>query len=160
MSSRATTSAAPPRLVDGPIDVAALERAVATVEHGAVVTFLGTARRSSDGRVVERLRYDAYREMAEPVLARILAEAQRRFADARVDARHRVGDCPLGEASVAVVAAAPHRDAAFAACRFVIDTIKKEAPIWKQEQFTDGSCWVGDPASARSTRAGTSGAAS
>ena len=66
-----------------------------------------------------------------------------------IAARYRLGDCSLGEASVAVVAAAPHRDEAFAACRFVIDTVKAQAPIWKQEVFADGTAWVGDPESFR-----------
>ena len=136
------------------IDVDELARAVATVEDGAVCTFLGTARRHSEGRRVNLLRYDAYPEMAEKVIEEIVSEAKRRFPDVKVAAMHRLGPCPLGEASVAVVAAAPHRDAAFAACRFVIDAIKQRAPIWKQEQFEDGSAWVGDPGSFRGGRDG------
>ena len=133
------------RLIDGPLDVDALVRSVAGVEHGAVCTFLGTARRHSEGRLVNLLRYDAYLEMAEAVIEEILADAMRSHPSARVEARHRLGPCPLGEASVAVVAAAPHRDAAFAACRFTIDAIKKRAPIWKQEVFDDGAAhWVGE----------------
>lgn len=136
-----------PWLTRGAIDLARLTAAVATVEHGAICTFLGTARRTSEGREVNLLRYEAYPEMAEKELAAIVAEAEQRFAGARVAVQHRLGDCPLGEASVAVVAAAPHRVAAFAACRHVIDAIKERAPIWKQEQFRDGAAWVGDPAS-------------
>lgn len=138
-----------PRLTREPIDVDALVRAVATVEEGAVCTFLGTARRRSEGRVVNLLRYDAYPEMAEKEIEAILDEATRSFPQVRVTAMHRLGPCPLGEASVAVVAAAAHRDAAFAACRFVIDAIKTRAPIWKQELFEEGSQWVGDPGSFR-----------
>ena len=133
------------RLIEGLLDVDALVRSIASVEHGAVCTFLGTARRTSEGRVVNLLRYDAYPEMAEKVIEEILVEAMRRHPDARVEALHRLGPCPLGEASVAVVAAAPHRDAAFAACRFTIDAIKERAPIWKQEVFDDGAArWVGE----------------
>jgi molybdopterin synthase catalytic subunit len=111
---------------------------------GAVCTFLGTARDHSEGKSVRRLRYEAYVPMAEAVILEILEEAQRRFPGARVAARHRIGDCPLGEASVAVVAVAAHREEAFAACRYVIDETKARAPIWKQEFFADGSRWVGE----------------
>jgi molybdopterin synthase catalytic subunit len=135
------------RLTDRPIDTDALVREVADVEQGGVCLFLGTARRRSEGKEVELLRYDAYSPMAEKVIEEILAETMRRFPDARVTAMHRLGPCPIGEASVAVVAAAPHRDSAFAACRFAIDTLKKDAPIWKQEVFRDGTAWVGDPGS-------------
>lgn len=136
-------------LTDGRIDVAALAAEVADVEAGAVVTFLGTARRHSEGREVNFLRYDAYPAMADAEIAAILDEARARFAGVRVAARHRLGVCPLGEASVAVVAAAAHRAEAFEACRAVIDAIKARAPIWKQEEFRDGTAWVGDPGSFR-----------
>ena len=129
------------------IDPDALVATVASVEAGALCTFLGTARRHSEGKEVNLLRYEAYPEMAEKAIAAIVAEAQAQHAGARVAALHRLGDCPLGEASVAVVVAAPHRVEAFAACRYVIDAIKARAPIWKQEEFRDGTAWVGDPGS-------------
>lgn len=141
--------AACPHLTRGAIDVAALAARLATADHGAVCTFLGTARRHSEGREVNLLRYEAYPAMADQVIAAIVAEAEAKFRDARVAALHRLGDCPLGEASVAVAAVAPHRVEAFAACRYVIDEIKSRAPIWKQEQFRDGAAWVGDPGSFR-----------
>lgn len=137
------------RLTDRPIDVDALVRAVATLEDGAIVTFLGTARRHSEGKEVRRLRYEAYAAMAEKTLEEIVTRAQTKWPRTRVAVQHRLGDCPLGDTSVAVVAASPHRAEAFEACRFVIDTVKGEAPIWKQEHFTDGSAWVGDPSSFR-----------
>ena len=143
------------RLTRERIDVDALVRSVATTEDGAVCSFLGTARRRSEGREVNLLRYDAYPAMAEKVIEEIVDEAKRRFPDAKVVAMHRLGPCPLGEASVAVVAAAPHRDAAFLACRHVIDSIKERAPIWKQEVFADGTEWVGDPGSFRRTERGS-----
>jgi molybdopterin synthase catalytic subunit len=139
---------------DGRIDVDALVRSVATDEHGAICTFVGTARRHSEGKEVRRLRYEAYLPMAEAAIEEILAAARARWPQAVVSVRHRLGDCPLGEASVAVVAAAPHRDESFAACRFVIDTLKAQAPIWKQEVFGDGTAWVGDPRSFRADAAG------
>ena len=135
-----------PFVVDAEPDLEGLRRRAATVEDGAVCAFLGTARRHAEGREVVTLRYEAYQEMAETVGRGILEEAEARFAGARVVAQHRIGACPLGQASVAVVAVAPHRDAAFLACRYVIDEIKRRAPIWKQEVYTDGSAWVNDPA--------------
>ncbi len=144
---RPSASESPRRLTRGPIDVAALVREVATVDHGGVCTFVGTARRTSDGKEVDLLRYDGYAAMAEKAIEEIVSEAMAKHPGSRVTAVHRLGTCPLGEASVAVVAAAPHRDAAFAACRFAIDAIKSRAPIWKQEVFKDGTAWVGDPGS-------------
>lgn len=134
----------PAILTREPLPLAALMARVATVEDGAIASFLGTARRHSDGKEVVELVYEAYWEMAEKVIAEILAEVGERFPGARAVAMHRVGLCPLGEASVAVVAASPHRKEAFAACRYVIDTLKAKAPIWKREVYADGSRWVGD----------------
>jgi molybdopterin synthase catalytic subunit len=136
-------------LTNVPIDVAALVRSVATLEDGAIVTFLGTARRHSEGKAVLELRYEAYAAMAEKALEEIVTATQAKWPGTRVVVQHRLGACPLGEASVAVVAVSPHRAEAFAACRFVIDTVKRDAPIWKQELFADGTAWVGDPASYR-----------
>jgi molybdopterin synthase catalytic subunit len=142
----------PRRLCTDRIDLAALVAEIATLEDGAICTFAGVVRRISDGREVAALRYDAYPEMAEKVLARIVEDAALRHPDARIAVRHRVGPCPLGEASVAIAAAAPHRDSAFAACRFAIDSIKREAPIWKHETYTDGTAWIGDPGSFQPAR--------
>ena len=145
-----------PLLTDRPIDVDALMRAVATQEDGAVVTFLGTARRHSEGKEVLSLRYEAYAAMAERSLEEIVKRARAKWPQTRVAVLHRLGDCPLGEASVAVVAVSPHRIEAFEACRFVIDTVKLETPIWKQELFADGTAWVGDPGSFRPAAAESS----
>ena len=122
-----------------------LARTLASEEDGAVCTFLGTARRPSEGKEVDALSYEAYPAMAEKVIGQILAEVPERFPAARALARHRLGPCALGEASVAVAAVAPHRKEAFAACRYVIDEIKARAPIWKQEVYADGTAWVGEP---------------
>lgn len=134
-------------LTHGAIDVAALERFVASPDAGAIVTFVGTSRRSShDARKVERavetLWYEAYAPMAVRKLAEICDEALRRFGATAVACRHRLGEVPVGEASVAIAVAAPHRGQAFDACRFVIDTVKTTAPIWKRERFADGEEWV------------------
>jgi molybdopterin synthase catalytic subunit/molybdopterin converting factor small subunit len=132
----------PTGLIDGPIDVPALEAAVASAGHGALVTFVGRARDASDdGRRVVELEYEAYPEMAEAVLAEIAAETSTRWPDVAVAIVHRVGVVPIGEAAVAIVVAATHRSDAYEANRFVIEGIKQRLPIWKRERFADGSEW-------------------
>jgi molybdopterin synthase catalytic subunit len=133
-----------------PLDLAALVRLVSSPDAGAVATFLGTSRRTShDARNVEKpvetLWYEAYEPMALRKLREAGDEARRRFDVTAVAAWHRVGEVPVGEASVAIAVSAPHRGAAFDACRFVIDEIKRSAPIWKRERFADGQEWVSVP---------------
>ena len=128
-------------LTTGPIDVGALEAALADRGHGALVTFVGRARdRSDDGRDVVRLEYEVFPEMAESVLAEIAEEARSRFG-AAVAVVHRHGVVDIGEAAVAIVTSAPHREEAYAANRHVIEAIKERLPIWKRERFADGSEW-------------------
>lgn len=128
-------------LTDAPIDVAALERSVRSSGRGAVVTFVGTARDTSDdGRTVVELDYEVYAEMAEAVLVEIAQEATDRFG-AEVAVVHRHGVVPIGEAAVAIATAAPHRAEAYDASRYVIEAIKDRLPIWKRERFADGSEW-------------------
>ena len=128
-------------LVDGPIDLERLERAVAGPGHGAIVTFAGRARdRADDDRVVVELEYEVYPEMATTVLAEIAAEAEARWG-AAVAVAHRHGVVPIGEAAVVIVAAAMHRAEAYEASRFVIEGIKQRLPIWKRERFADGREW-------------------
>ena len=124
--------AEPITVTDEPIRVDDLS-AIATAVHGAVVTFVGRARDSADdGRPVIELDYEAYAEMAEAVLREIVAEAEMRWAGCRVAVVHRTGVVPLGEAAVAIVAAAPHRAEAYEANRYVIEEIKTRLPIWKR----------------------------
>lgn len=128
-------------LTTGPIDVAGLEREVAASGHGAIVTFVGRARdRSDDGRQVVELEYEVFGEMAATVLDEIATAAEQRFG-ARVAVVHRHGRVAIGEAAVAIVTAAPHREEAYAANRHVIEAIKERLPIWKRELFVDGSEW-------------------
>lgn len=128
-------------LQDGPIDVVALESAVAGSGHGALVTFVGRARdRADDGREVVELEYESFGEMAERTLAELASEAEGRWGVA-VAIVHRTGRVPLGEAAVAIVTAAPHRGAAYEASRFLIEAVKERLPIWKRERFRDGSEW-------------------
>ena len=136
VSGGATTA-----LTAAPIDVEALERAVAASGHGAVVIFVGRARdRSDDGRTVVELEYEVYAEMAAAVLDEIATEAERRWEVAAAVV-HRHGPVGIGEAAVAIATAAPHREEAYAANRFVIEAIKERLPIWKRERFADGSEW-------------------
>ena len=128
-------------MIDGPIDVAALEAAVAAGGHGAVVTFVGRARDTADdGRTVLELDYEAYAEMADAVLSEIAAEAASRWG-AAVAVVHRSGVVPIGEAAVAIVTATAHRAEAYEANRYVIEAIKQRLPIWKRERFADGTEW-------------------
>jgi molybdopterin synthase catalytic subunit len=132
---------APIGLTDGPIDVGALEAIVATT-HGAVVTFVGRARRlADDGREVTLLEYEAYPEMAEATLRAVAAEVGERWPDCAVAIVHRTGAVPIGEVAVAIVTAAPHRGDAYEANRYVIEAIKDRLPIWKLEHFADGTRW-------------------
>jgi molybdopterin synthase catalytic subunit/molybdopterin converting factor small subunit len=115
------------RVSDGALSPEAVSRAVGRPGAGAIVTFQGTTRN------VDRLEYEAYREMAEERMAAILADCVRRHGLEAAAAEHRVGSVPLGEPSVVVAVSAPHREEAFAGAREAIDRIKAEAPIWKQE---------------------------
>lgn len=125
------------------IDPASLVAAVADPAHGATVLFIGTVREVNLGRPVSGLEYTAYEEMARDELDAIVADAERRFAGSRIAATHRLGALALAETSVAVAAAHPHRDAAFEACQYVIEALKQRVPIWKREQYTDGTReWV------------------
>jgi molybdopterin synthase catalytic subunit len=129
-------------LRDAPIDLDEAVRAVRDPEHGGIATFLGTTRRERGRREVAEIVYEAYAELAEAELGAIAAEAASRFG-ARLAVLHRVGPVAVGEPSVAVAASAPHRDAAFAACRYGIDELKARAPIWKRTVYADGGAdWI------------------
>jgi molybdopterin synthase catalytic subunit len=111
------------------------------------VTFVGVTRNHHDGRAVRGLSYEAYAEMAEPVMQRIFAEIRIDRELGRMRVAHRLGDVPVGAASVVVVVAAPHRAPAFDACRELMDRLKAEVPIFKKEWFDEpdgGSQWVGE----------------
>ena len=126
----------------GPIDGQALIRSVQTDGDGAVALFLGTVRDHNEGRKVTGLEYSAYEEMALQELARVRDQALEQFEITRAAVVHRLGALEIGATSVAVAVAAPHRAAAFEACRFMIDTLKRTVPIWKKETFEDGEVWI------------------
>lgn len=122
--------------------VRALEDTVTTRGDGGVVTFQGVVRDNARGKQVRSLEYDAYIEMAEQQMAQIAAEVEHRWETSAVAMVHRVGRLEIGECSVVVVVACPHRAEAFEACRYAIDTLKSTVPIWKKEIYTDGEEWV------------------
>ncbi len=125
-------------LTDNSIDVATLERSVAGGDRGAVLVFLGTVRDHHRGRAVDRLTYSAYRAMAEQTLERIAGELEAAAEQLRVAIVHRLGEVPVGEASVAIATASPHRAAAYDASREALERLKREVPIWKREHYADG----------------------
>lgn len=111
---------------------------------GAVVTFLGTVRNHSQGHEIEYLEYEAYKPMALREMERIVREVRDQWGFPCAIA-HRLGRLHIGEASVAIAVASPHRKEAFAACHYAIDRVKETVPIWKKEVATDGYWWVEDP---------------
>ena len=131
------------RLTHEPIDYHALTESVRSPHCGAVVLFLGTVRDLTGDQVTVYLDYDAYPPMAERKLAEIEAAVRRRWPVGEVAMAHRLGRLGVGEVSVAVAVSCPHRADAFAACRHAIDRLKELVPIWKKEQWADGSTeWV------------------
>ena len=130
-------------LSDAPIDVAALQAALHDRRAGAVASFEGRVRDHNDGRAVAGLRYEAYAELATREGEAILAEALQRFDILDAACTHRIGELAIGEVAVWVGVAAAHRDAAFAACRWIIDEVKLRVPIWKHERYAAGDAsWL------------------
>lgn len=127
------------RLTRDAIDYHALTESARSPHCGAVVLFLGTVRDLTGQQVTVFLEYDAYAPMAEKKLAEIEAEARRRWPISEIAITHRLGRLDVGEVSVAVAVSCPHRGDAFAACRYVIDTLKELVPIWKKENAPDGT---------------------
>jgi MoaE-MoaD fusion protein len=125
-----------------PLSLDAAIEAVRGPDVGGIVVFLGTVREASRGKRVRHLEYEAYAEMAESKMRGIATALEAKHAPLRVALHHRVGDLAIGEIAVVVAAAAPHRDAAFAAARAAIDELKRVVPIWKKEYTDDGAVWV------------------
>jgi molybdopterin synthase catalytic subunit len=133
-------------LTGSPIQLDRLIAEVSGPDRGGAVSFLGTVRDHHQGRAVRGLEYTAYDQMAEEVCREILLEAAARWP-VRVTLRHRLGGLAIGDVAVAVVAAGGHRDEAFAACRYVIEELKRRVPIWKKETYLDGEVqWVNQEA--------------
>ena len=125
------------------IDTDALLVAVNDPGAGGTTLFIGTTRNQNEGRVVTRLEYEAYEAMAIDEMRRIGEDITRRWQVVAVSMVHRVGVVPVGQVSVAVAVSAAHREEAFAACRYGIDTLKATVPIWKKEHYQGGEHWVG-----------------
>ena len=131
------------RVTTEPLDVQQVHDLVKSSADGAVVTFDGIVRDNFDGREVRYLEYEAYAAMAEKKMADIAAEMQDKFAVGDVAMVHRIGRLEIGESSILIAVAAPHRQPAFEACAYAMDRVKQEVPVWKKEFFADGeSHWV------------------
>jgi molybdopterin synthase catalytic subunit len=128
----------------GELDLLALTAAVSgdVPGDGATVAFSGLVRDHNQGRRVEFLVYEAYEALAVRTLQRIVEEAQQAWPDTRLGVHHRIGRLEIGEASIIIVAASPHRANAFAACRYTIERVKQIVPIWKHEHFAGGDVWL------------------
>jgi MoaE-MoaD fusion protein len=130
------------QLVREPVVAGALIQHVRGAGDGAVVTFDGCVRNQSHGRRTLYLDYEAYESMALSKIREIAMALHEKFAIHRVAIAHRLGRLEIGETSVFIAVSAPHRPAAFEACRFAIDTLKRTVPIWKKEYFEDGAVWA------------------
>lgn len=131
------------RITSDPIDPLAVLALVGSPADGAAILFVGTVRDQNDGRAVSGMRYDAFVEMAEPVLREIAAEAAERTASDRVAVVHRTGELEIGDVSVAIAVSSPHRDQSFDAARYIIEQIKQRLPVWKHEHYVDGEAqWL------------------
>jgi len=125
-----------------PLEPESITAGVRGDANGAVVTFLGATRSFTSGRKVLHLEYEAYRPMADAKLAEIVNEMRERWSIEDVAIAHRLGRLEIGEISLVIAAASPHRVEAFAACQYAVDRIKQVVPIWKKEFFEGGEAWV------------------
>jgi molybdopterin synthase catalytic subunit len=131
------------RVTADPIDPASMLGGALSPEDGAALLFWGVVRNENDGRAVSTLEYSAYAEMAEREMLRIANEARARFGTGAVHVVHRIGLLRVGEASVAIAVASPHRAEAYDASRYVIEELKRRVPVWKREGYVDGETeWV------------------
>lgn len=130
------------RIVDAPLDAATISHSVADPACGAVALFIGIVRAGNAGRRVSWLDYEAYAPLAVKSFEQIDREARERWPDVRLAIEHRVGRLGIGEASVVIAAASPHRADAFGATRYAIERIKQISPIWKREHFEGGEVWI------------------
>ena len=141
-------------IVVSAIDPASLIDEVSSPQYGAISLFVGTVREVNEGRTVSAIEYSAYKSMASAELERILDEAVERFGISTLVVEHRIGLLGLGEVSVAIAAAHPHRAPALDSTRYVIEEIKKRVPIWKKEHYSDGTReWVDPTRAAQVTSA-------
>lgn len=134
------------KLVHHAIAVADLQQRIRRGEDGAVCVFEGIVRNNTRGRQTLYLEYEAYETMAQQEMERLVQHAMQQFGVREVIVHHRLGRIEISDASVFIAVASAHRAAAFDACRWLIDTLKKQVPIWKKEFFIDGAVWAdGEP---------------
>jgi MoaE-MoaD fusion protein len=131
------------RISSEPLELERVVEEAASDDAGAVATFVGTVRRRSRDRDVVHLEYEAFEEMAEPMLARLADELTAKHGLSKVAIHHRIGRVEIGEPSVVIAVSAPHRAAALDACREAIDTLKETIPLWKKEVYVGGEEWIG-----------------
>ena len=129
-------------LTDKPLDPNLVTALVTRPEYGGVNVFIGAVRDQTKGKKVVRLEYEAYEPMAISEMSKIVHQVKEKWPHAQMAIHHRVGTLHIGEAAVVIAVATPHRDDAFAACKYTIDTLKQTVPIWKKEVFEDGEVWV------------------
>ena len=139
------------RLTDKPIELNELLAFVRDPAAGAVSTFIGATRDNNEGRSIISLDYEVYPGMAEQEMVKLGEEAAEKWEITRMAIVHRIGNVPIGEASVIIAVSAPHRDDAFKACRYAIDELKKRVPIWKKEIYQGGEIWIGSQTGERFT---------
>ena len=130
-------------IVHTPIDVGGILKSVEDPAAGGTALFVGTTRDHSDGKKVLALEYEAYVPMALKLMHRIVSDVKAKWEVHKISMVHRTGRLEVGEASVAIAVSTSHRAEAFEACRYAIDTLKTEVPIWKKEFFENGEVWVG-----------------
>ena len=132
----------PIHISDSALDTAQITSLVSKPEQGGLCVFIGTVRNHTRGKKVLRLEYEAYQPMALSEMNKIAAMVKEKWPESMIAIHHRIGVLSPGEAAVVIAVATPHRQDAFAACKFAIDTLKESVPIWKKEVFEDGEVWV------------------
>ena len=130
-------------ITSAPLSIDAIVAEVASDDAGGIATFVGTVRRRARGREVEYLEYEAFEEMAEPMLSALADELTKKHSLTNMAVHHRIGRVEIGEPSVIIAVSAPHRAAALDACREAIDTLKETIPLWKKEVYAGGEEWIG-----------------
>jgi len=129
-------------LTDQTLELTAVVDSVAQPGQGGLNVFIGNVRDQTKGKAVVRLEYEAYEPMAISEMQKIADRVKQKWPLAQIAIHHRVGVLQIGESAVIIAVSTPHRDQAFAACQFAIDTLKETVPIWKKEFFEDGAVWV------------------
>ena len=138
-------------LTSEPLDIGVIARRVIPAECGATVTLDGYVRQFTSGRETEHLVYEAYEPMALKEMEKLIQATHEQFEVSNVGIVHRLGKLEIGETSIVISVAAPHRKAAFAACEWMIRELKRTVPIWKKEVYADGEVWVEGEAEAQSS---------